>query len=473
MRRLKLAKELSVEQVSYSGDLIQKARKAVETIAHYDQEQIDRLCRAIGWAVSNETTFTRLARMGVEESGIGDLEGRPAKRFKVHGVLRDCLRQKSVGIVEEIPEKGIVKYAKPAGVIVSLVPTTNPAMTPATTAIFAVKAKDAVIFCPHPRALNTIRQTVEVLRQALKDQGAPVDIFQCVDQPSFALTNELMAKCDLVMATGGGAMVKAAYSSGTPAFGVGAGNATIVIDETADVDQAAHFVKISKMNDNGSGCSADGNVLVAKAIYEDFLTALQKEGGYLVSEPEKDLLAAAMWDEKGRRLVDTVACPASKIASKAGFALPKDEQFIVVKQEKIGTEHPFSGEKLSPVLAVYEFSNFDEALEKVQGIFQVGGRGHSCSIYSYNDENIDRLASTAPVSRIMVRQPTSLSNSGSFTNGMPMTASLGCGFWGNNITNENIHLKHYLNYTWVSRPIPEDRPTEEELFGEFYQTKVY
>ncbi len=468
-----MARELSADQASYTEELIQNARRALAAIADYEQETVDRLCRAVGWAVSNETTFTRLARMGVEESGIGDWQGRPAKRFKVHGVLRDCLRQKSVGMVEEIPEKGIVKYAKPAGVIVSLVPTTNPAMTPAVTAVFALKAKDAVIFCPHPRALKTIRETVAVLRRSLADQGIPQDLFQCVDRPSFALTNELMAKCDLVMATGGSAMVKAAYSSGTPAFGVGAGNATIIVDETAEVADAAQLVKNSKMFDNGSGCSADGNALVSGDIYEDFLAALQNEGGYLLSDREKELLTAALWDEKGARAVDTVACSAGKIAQKAGFALPEGKQFLIVRQQEIGPAHPFSGEKLSPIVAVYRFSDFDQAMEMMEAIFRVGGRGHSCSIYSHNEAHIDRLASTAPVSRIMVRQPTSLSNSGSFTNGMPMTASLGCGFWGNNITNENIHLKHYLNYTWVSRPIPEDRPSEKELFGEYFGSKVY
>jgi sulfoacetaldehyde dehydrogenase len=192
-----------------------------------------------------------------------------------------------------------------------------------------------------------------------------------------------------------------------------------------------------------------------------------------VSEAEKSLLEKAMWDSQGHRTIDTVACPAGKIAEQSGFTLPPDKQFIVVKQQDIGPQHRFSGEKLSPVLAVYKFSDFEKGLDMMQGIFRVGGRGHSCSIYSHDEEHIERLASTAPVSRIMVRQPTSLSNSGSFTNGMPMTASLGCGTWGNNVTNENIHLKHYLNVTWVSLPIAEDRPSEKELFGDFYQSEVF
>jgi sulfoacetaldehyde dehydrogenase len=345
-------------------------------------------------------------------------------------------------------------------------------MTPGTTAIPALKCRDAVIFCPHPRSKRTTFQAVEVLREALKRLGVTPDLFQCVENPSNPLTNELMTLCDLVMATGGAPMVKAAYSSGTPAYGVGAGNATMIVDETANVEEAARFARMSKMNDNGSGCSADGNLLVELSKYDAFLSALQNEGGYLASEQEKRLLESAMWDKSGHRTADTVACPAAKIAAKAGFKLPEDKKFIIVKQEQIGKEHLFSGEKLSPVLAVYKYSGFDNVLGMVMRILEVGGKGHSCTLYSFDDDHVRQLALKAPVTRIMVRQPTSLANSGSFTNGMPMTASLGCGTWGGNIVSENITLKHYMNITWVSRPIAEDRPSEAELFGEFYQSEV-
>lgn len=464
---------LTAEQNAYAEELIINARNALKAIESYSQDQVDRLCQAIGWAISNAETFMRLSKMGIEESGIGDYETRLNKRFKVHGVLRDCLRQKSIGVIEEIPEKGIVKYGKPVGVIVSLVPTTNPVMTPAVSAVYAMKCKDAMIFCPHPRSKKTTREAVQVLRKALQKQGAPADLFQCVEAPSFALTQELMSLSDLVMATGGAAMVRAAYSSGTPAFGVGAGNATMIIDETANVTEAARYVRSSKLNDNGSGCSADGNLLVSGTVYDAFLEALQNQGGYVASVDQKKSLAKAMWDAEGRRVSDTVAVAASSIAEKAGFALPEGMQFIIVKEENIGKEYPFSGEKLSPVLAIFRYDGFDNALKMVKRIFEVGGKGHSCSIYSFNEHHVRDLASVAPVSRIMVRQPTSLANSGSFTNGMPMTASLGCGTWGGNITNENINLKHYMNVTWVSYPISEDRPTERELFGKFYNTEIF
>jgi sulfoacetaldehyde dehydrogenase len=268
-------------------------------------------------------------------------------------------------------------------------------------------------------------------------------------------------------------MVKAAYSSGKPAFGVGAGNATMVIDETANIEEAARNTRISKTNDNGSGCSADGNLLVDSRIYDAFLLQLQEEGGYLVNGAEKRTLQAAYWDAEGRRTPTTIARDAATVASVAGIALPPGKSFFIVPEQRIGKAHPFSTEKLGVVLSIFRYDGFPMALDMVREIFATGGKGHSCGIYSFDDEHIHQLALTAPVSRIMVRQVQSSSNAGTFTNGMPMTSSMGCGVWGGNITNENIALKHYMNVTWVSRPIPEDRPSEAELYGEFYNSEIF
>jgi sulfoacetaldehyde dehydrogenase len=468
-----MARPITDEEKAYAAELLAKARAAMKEIEDYDQATVDRLCQALAWGVGNETTFTRLAQMGVDESGIGDREGRPGKRFKIQGILRDVLRQKSIGIIEEIPERGLVKYAKPAGVIASLIPMTNPALTPPGTAIFAMKCKDAVIFSPHPRTRKTTYETVHIMRRVLEREGAPPDLFQCVENSSIPLAQELMSICDLVMATGGAGMVKAAYSSGTPAFGVGAGNSTMVIDETANIKEAARNTRVSKTSDFGSGCSADGNLLVEASIYDQFLAQLQAEGGYLATEEEKKMMEAVLWDEEGRRTLDTVAAPPQKIATKAGFEVPVDSKFIIVKQEEIGKEHKFSDEKLCTVLSIYKYDGFENALNMVKQIFEVGGKGHSCGIYSFNDDHIHQLALVAPVGRMMVRQPQSKTNAGSFTNGMPMTSSLGCGTWGGNIISENVNLKHYMNVTWVSKPIAPDRPSEEELFGEFYNSEAF
>jgi sulfoacetaldehyde dehydrogenase len=283
-----------------------------------------------------------------------------------------------------------------------------------------------------------------------------------------------MSACDLTMATGGPAMVRAAYGSGKPAYGVGAGNATMVIDETANVAEAARNSAISKTNDNGSGCSADGNLIVHASIYDAFLEQLQAEGGYLVTPEQKPLLQAAYWDNQGNRTADTIARPASVVAQKAGFSIPAARTFLIVEETNIGKEHFFSTEKLGTVLGLFKYEGaFDNALAKVRAVFNTGGRGHSCGIYSFNDDHVHQLALMAPVSRIMVRQIQSRSNAGTFTNGMPMTSSMGCGVWGGNITNENISLKHYMNVTWVSRPTPVDKPSDEELFGEFYGSEIF
>jgi sulfoacetaldehyde dehydrogenase len=450
--------------------LLANARAAMAAIAGYDQARVDRICQAVAWAAANPESAERLANMSVDESGMGSRE--PRRRAKVLGILRDALRQKSMGIIEELPEKGIVKYAKPAGVICSLIPVTSPYITPIGIAIYAIKCKDAVIFSPHPSSARTTNETVRLMRAALKDLGVPENVIQCVEQPSIPLANELMSICDLTIATGGPAMVKAAYSSGKPAYGVGAGNATMVIDETADVKEAARNTAISKTNDHGSGCSADGNLVVDAKIYDALLQQLQQEGGYLVTQREKELLQRAYWDDQGRRTADTIARPAAAIAAKAGISLPPDKTFFLVEESNIGKQHLYSTEKLGVVLAVFKANGFDDALDKVRQIFETGGRGHSCGIYSFNDDHINRLALMAPVSRIMVRQVQSSSNAGTFTNGMPMTSSMGCGIWGGNITNENVALKHYMNVTWVSRPIPEDKPSEAELFGEFYKAPI-
>jgi len=450
--------------------LLAKARTAMAEIAAYDQAKVDRICQAIAWAAANPDSAERLANMSVDESGMGSREAR--RRAKVLGILRDALRQKSMGVIEEIPEKGIVKYAKPAGVICSLIPVTSPYITPIGIAIYALKCKDAVIFSPHPSSRKTTNETVRLMRAALEELGVPEDVLQCVEQPSIPLANELMSICDLTIATGGPAMVKAAYSSGKPAYGVGAGNATMVVDETADIKEAARNTAISKTNDHGSGCSADGNLVVDEKIYDALLQQLQQEGGYLVNQQEKEQLQRAYWDEQGRRTGDTIARPAATIAAKAGINLPPDKKFFLVEEANIGKQFLYSTEKLGVVLAVFKAKGFDDALDKVRQIFETGGRGHSCGIYSFNDDHINRLALMAPVSRIMVRQVQSSSNAGTFTNGMPMTSSMGCGIWGGNITNENVALKHYMNVTWVSRPIPEDKPSEAELFGEFYKTPI-
>ncbi|HWQ62300.1 MAG TPA: aldehyde dehydrogenase family protein [Negativicutes bacterium] len=465
-------KELTAEQLQELDEVFARAQKALAVIATYDQAKVDRLCQAVAWAVANKQTFARLVDMGIAESSLGDPVSRMGKRMKIRGVLRDALRQKSVGVIEEIPEKGIVKYGKPVGIIASIIPTTNPDLTPAGNAIYAIKARDVMIFSPHPRAKKTSFETVRLMREALEREGAPADILQCLTKVNIPMSQALMARADMVLATGGQAMVRAAYSSGTPAYGVGAGNSTMVIDETANIEEAARNTMLSKTSDFGSGCSADGNLIIDEKIFDALVAQLVKEGGYLANDKEKAALRKVMWDDEGHRLPDTVATAPQKLAEAAGFSIPADRKFIVVMGDGIGKQYPFSSEKLTTLLAVYKYRGFDQALEMMRGIYEVGGKGHSCGIYSFDQDHIHRLALAAPVSRIMVRQPQSKANAGAFNNGMPMTSSLGCGTWGGNIVSENVHLKHYMNTTWVAVPIPEDKPSDAELFGDFYDPEM-
>ena len=460
------------EQRAELDAAFERARKALAIIETYDQARVDRLCQAVAWAVANKQTFTRLVDMGIQESGLGDPVSRMGKRMKIRGVLRDALRQKSVGVIEEIPDKGIVKYGKPAGIVACIVPTTNPDLTPAGNAIYAIKARDVVIFSPHPRSKKTSFETVRLMREALEREGAPADILQCLTKVNIPMSQALMARADLIVATGGQPMVRAAYSSGTPAYGVGAGNSTMIIDETANIEEAARNTRLSKTSDFGSGCSADGNLIIEASIFDKLVEQLRKEGGYLASPDEKELLRKAMWDDERHRTASTVAIAPQQLAQIAGFEIPADRKFIMVHGDGIGKEHHFSSEKLTTLLALYKYQGFDQALEMMRAVYEVGGKGHSCGIYSFDADHIHRLGLAAPVSRIMVRQPQSKANAGAFNNGMPMTSSLGCGTWGGNIISENVHLKHYLNTTWVSVPIKEDKPSDDELFGPFYDAAL-
>lgn len=423
--------KLTEKQIAELEEMIAKAKKAEAIIETYDQERVDHLCRAVAWAISNLKTWEPLSREAVEETGLGEFQSKVNKRNKIRLILRDCLRQKSIGIIEDIPEKGLTKYGKPVGLIGCLVPTTNPCLTPAGQAIFAIKARDVMIFSPHPRAKEVTNKTVEIMRQALVNEGAPADIFQCIKNPSIELTDELMKRVDLVIATGGRPMVKAAYSSGTPAYGSGAGNSTMIIDETADVKEAAENTRISKTSDFGSGCSCDGNLVIHSSIFAAMVQALKDEGGYLATLAEAEALKKVIWDEDGHRLPNTVAISPQKLSEAAGFKIDDKYKFIMVMGDGIGKEHFFSSEKLTTLLALFKYEGeFENAIKAMKAIYEVGGKGHSCGVYSFNDEHINRLAMAAPVSRMMVRQPQNKANAGSNTNGMPATSSMGCGTWG-------------------------------------------
>ncbi|MEC7958269.1 MAG: aldehyde dehydrogenase family protein, partial [Pseudomonadota bacterium] len=298
--------------------------------------------------------------------------------------------------------------------------------------------------------------------------GAPADLVQAIEIPSLELTNELMAQCDRVLATGGGAMVNAAYSSGTPALGVGVGNAVITVDETADLDDASEKIRISKTLDLAASCSSDNSVILVDSIYDEMISKLKEKGGFLVNEDQKQKLKETLWDEEGHLNTAIVAQPAEKIADMAGIDIPEGTGFYIVPETGWGKDFPFSGEKLSVIMALYRADNIEHAIELTNNIQAYQGQGHSCGIYSNSDENIMKLANSTKTSRVMVNQPQAASNSGNLWNGMRQTFSLGCGSWGGNGTNNNISWRDLINETWVSKPLSQTKElmSDEELFGD-------
>jgi sulfoacetaldehyde dehydrogenase len=466
-----VATALKIETTSERAEiaaLVARSRAAQSQIENYTQEQVDALIRAMVWAVAKPGVAEKIAQHTVDETQLGNYDGKYLKIFrKTRATLMDIIDDKSVGIIEEDKERNIVKIAKPVGVIGALSPSTNPEATPVIKAISAVKGRNSIIVAPHPRAKLTNKMICDLMRDAIVKMGAPADLVLSIDVPSVEKTNELMRQCDRVLATGGGAMVTAAYSSGTPALGVGVGNAVITVDETADLDDAAEKIRISKTLDLAASCSSDNSVILVDAIYDEMLAKLVAKGGYILNDEEKAKYQAVLWTD-GHINAKVVAQPPKFIADFAGFAIPDDTQFFIIPETGFGPDHPFSGEKMTVAMALYRAKDLDEAIFLTNAIQSYQGQGHSCGIYSQSDANIMKLANATRTSRVMVNQPQSASNSGNLWNGMRQTFSLGCGSWGGNGTNNNITWRDLINETWVSKPlaVAKQLPSDEVLFGD-------
>jgi sulfoacetaldehyde dehydrogenase len=308
-------------------------------------------------------------------------------------------------------------------------------------------------------------KVVELMRQGLEKVGAPADLIQGMERPYIEDIQALMAAADVVISTGGTQSVKAAYSSGKPAYGVGAGNSVMIVDETADVADAAEKIFMSKTFDNATSCSAENSAVIQESVWDQTVAALKSHGGYLCNAEEKAKLKEALWPDGEHINQKAVARSAVRIANKlAGLNVPEETKFLMVLGQDPVHEDKFADEKLSPVMALWKYGEFSQALDYVNQIHAVRGEGHCCGIHTTKTERILELAEQVHVSRLMVNQPQCLANSGAFTNGMPFTMSLGCGTWGGNISSDNITWQHMVNYTWVSEPIPENKPDEDKIF---------
>ncbi|NYE09325.1 sulfoacetaldehyde dehydrogenase [Bacillus niacini] len=451
--------------VNSISSLVTRAKAAQKIAEGYNQEEVRRIAASIGWFAVNKAT--EWANFTFEETGMGEIQSKINRtQGRARGIMRDLKNAKTVGVIEVDEEKQLVKIGKPVGVVGALIPTTVPAGVVFIGMMNAIMGRNAMICSPHPRAKLTTIKVVNEIRQLFKRLGVPEDLLLCIEDPSIAKTNELMQQVDLVVATGGAAMVKAAYSSGTPAYGVGAGNVVVVIDETADLSDAANKVAESQLNDLAIGCSTENAVVIKDNVYDEVIEAMIASGAYLCNEEEKEKLQAVLW-KNGYLNPEVLSKPATFMAEKAGFKIPEDRTWLIVEETGFGPEYPFSGEKLSVVVTLYKYDTFESAIELVNNIQAYSGAGHSCGIHSNDDDRILKFALETNTSRVAVRMPVGKSNAGNWNNGMPFTINLGCGTWGKNITSENITYKNYINTTWVAREITNYTvPTDEELFGD-------
>lgn len=451
--------------------LLARARAAQARFADADQETADAAALAAGWAILEPGRNRELAEMAVRDTGLGNVADKVAKnRRKTLGLLRDLKGARSVGVLRDDPAAGIVEIARPVGVVAAITPSTNPAATPANNVVNALKGRNAIVLAPSPKGARVCARLLEFVHAELGKVGLPADLAQMLPHPSKTATAELMRGADLVVATGSRANVRAAYASGTPALGVGAGNVAAIVVPGADFAAAAARIAASKTFDHATSCSSENSLVIVGDAWEPMLAALAAEGGVLAGAADAARLEAAMFGEGGvsRRVVGRSA---AQIAAIAGLdaAASAGARFILVRAGGVGPEHPFSGEKLSPVLALYRVADFDAAIAQVRAIYDYQGRGHSVGVHGATPAQVLRLGLELPVCRVIVDQVHCVATGGAFDNGLPFSLSMGCGTWGGNGFSENLGYRHFLNITRIVRAIPAREPTEEEILGEHWR----
>jgi len=452
-------------------ELVRRGRAAMAIFANADQARVDEAVTALAWSLYNPAHAGELAELAVKDTQLGNVPDKVIKKQrKTFGTLRDLLRVKSVGIIEENEKLGIVKYAKPVGVVCAVTPSTNPGATPVNKAMMAIKGRNAIVIAASPAGLKTTAKTVDYMRAELKKIGLPEDLVQILPSPaSKDMTHALMQAVDLVVATGSQDNVRRAYSSGTPAIGVGTGNVPVIVDETADLADAAEKICASKIFDNSTSCSSENSVILVDAIYDKAIAALERAGGYKASSAEKAKIQAALWPD-GKLSRTLIARDADVFAR--GCRLPaaaKDKKFFMVEETGVGRDFPFSGEKLSLVLAVYRAKDFDEAVTRANEILAHQGRGHSVGLHTKDISRGRLLAERSDVVRVLINQAHTFGNGGGFDNGLNFTLSMGCGTWGGNSITDNLNYMNFLNITHLVTTIAEDKPSEEALFGAYWK----
>jgi sulfoacetaldehyde dehydrogenase len=450
--------------------ILARARSAMAAYENRSQERIDEAVTALAWSIYKPENARALAELAVRETGLGTVESKIIKnQRKTFGTLRDLLRVRSVGIIEDDSARGLVKYAKPVGVVAAVCPSTNPAATPVNKAMMALKGGNAVVIAPSPSAYATTARTVELMRAELKKTGHPVDLVQVLPAPvSKHVTQALVSGADLAVVTGSQDNVRRSMQSGTVTLGVGAGNVPVIVDLSADLDDAAEKIAASKTFDNATSCSSENALIVLDGVYEPMLAALARQGGYRASAEEKESIVRKLWHE-GKLNRRVIARDMAVLAEELGLSdEARRARFVLVEDDRSGRDRPLSDEKLSLVLTVYRARDFNHAKELVRDILEVKGKGHSCGIHTADQDRARELAAEVDVVRVLVNQAHAFGNGGAFDNALPFTLSMGCGTWQDNVISENLSWHHFINVTHLVTTTAEDRPSEEDLFGRYW-----
>ncbi|MEH6945254.1 aldehyde dehydrogenase family protein [Bacillus sp. JJ722] len=446
-------------------ELAKKSRVALKALESYTQEQVDEMCKAIALAIADHAE--ELAIEAVKETGMGNYKDKIVKNIEIgQGIWTTMKNKKSVGIIDRDEEKELMHVAHPKGVIACVIPTTNPTLTALGNAMLAIKGRNTVIISPHPRAKNVSVHTVEIMNEALRKLGAPENVIQIIEEPSIEHTQALMKVANIVVATGGSAMVNAANSSGKPAFGVGQGNVQVIVgDDYHDFDKVAKNIVESRSFDDGLICAGEQSIIVPKNNEQEMIAALERNGAYYSADDEIIEKFKNVIFVDGHLSPTIIGKNAEMIADLAGVKVPEETKVIVLKAHKFGQEEMLCGEKLSPIIAELTYDTFEEAVDMAKTNLLYQGAGHTTVLYSNDQKYIDYAGVTLPVSRLLINLPGLAATGVGMTSHLNPTSSIGCGSWGNNSISENLTYKHLINISTIASPRKGKPLTAEEIWS--------
>ena len=454
-----------MDSQEYINGYIERARIAQKEFEKMSQEQVDRAVQIIGKVVYDNAQY--FAEIAVEETGMGNVEDKYAKNRQKAGIVWNNLKgKKSRGILETDETTGITTVAKPMGVVAALTPCTNPIVTPMSNSMFALKCGNAIVITPHHKSVKCSTKVVEMMNDALAAEGYPENLIQILGEHSRENTRNLISSADVVVATGGAGMVNAAYSSGRPALGVGAGNVQCIIDEGYDYKEAVPKIIKGRSYDYGIICSAEQSVICPEKDFENILKEFEANGCYVVRDPEElEKVRGALFDD-GKPNRHSVGQSCGKVAELAGIQIPEGTRAIVAVAEGTGLTDLLGGEKMAPVISAYPYSDLDDGIRIAAENLEKDVKGHSVSFHSDSEEHIAKVGESLCVSRFVINQCSANSAGGSYFNGLNPTNTLGCGSWGHNSISENLNYHHLMNVSRIARFMPDNHvPTDEELWG--------